>query len=60
MKGTITTMAVGGALSARRERRLMKLAIRVAGKWVEARKVFIKRKKRERCLEWSRSASSSE
>ena len=37
----------------------MKLATSAAGRWVEARKIVIRRRKRVRCLEcrmlWSRS-----
>lgn len=53
-------MAAGGALSARRDNRLMKLAIKVAGRWDEERNVSMRRKKRERCLEWRRSESRRE
>ncbi len=60
MYGTIATIAAGGAKSERRESRLMKDAISEAGRWVEARKVFRRRRKRERCLLWRRSVSRRE
>lgn len=56
----MATIAAGGALRASLARRLMKLATSDAGRCDDARKVFSSRKKRERCLECSRSASRRE
>ena len=60
MYGMIATIAAGGAKRARRERRLIKEAVRVAGRRVEDRKVLRRRRNRERCLLWRRSASIRE
>ena len=56
----IARMAEGGACRQSLEVRFMKLATRAAGRWVEARKIVISRRKRERCLEWRMLWSSRE
>lgn len=48
MNGTTMTIADGGAVSARRAMRLIKLATRFAGRCVDPRKISTRRKKRDR------------
>lgn len=45
------TIPAGGAWSVNLDRRLMKLATRTAGKWVDDMNVSRRRKNFERCLE---------
>jgi len=46
--GIMATTPCGGAVKLSRERRLRKLATSVAGRWVDERKVSVRRRKRAR------------